>query len=97
MNYRPACTNCGESNYHTIGDIAFITGRTGIHVCNNCGFQAGQFPKISAVESDMLKKRFSRKPQHFFKEETGSSNTYFFILMFAIVAVLGFLTVFQKI
>jgi len=92
MDYKVACTNCGETNYHTIGDISFITGRSGIHTCNNCGFQASQFPKMARVEIEMLKKKFARKPEHFFKEERGTSGIYFIVLILIMIAFLGILS-----
>ena len=89
MDYSIACTNCGEANYRKENDLSFITGRAGFHVCNNCGFQALQFPKMAFVEIENLKKRFSRHPRHFFKEADTSPRNYFWILFAICVALLG--------
>ena len=93
MDYRKACTNCGESNYHVESDISFISGNSGFHVCHGCGFTSRQFPKIAKVEIEMIKKRFSRHPKNFFKEEKGNSNLYFFVLVLLALLFVGLLFV----
>ncbi len=88
MKYRTACTNCGESNYHVESNISFITGFPGFHVCNNCGFTAKIFPKLSEKELSKLKKEFSKKPKTHFREQSNSKNwLYFLIIILILLAV----------
>ena len=94
MDYSIACTNCGESNYRVESDISYITGKSGFHVCNNCGFTSLKFPKVAKVEIEMLKKRFSRHPKHFFRKEPGNSKMYFYIL-FLLAILLGLVLTFK--
>ncbi len=89
MDYSIACTNCGEANYRKENDLSFITGRAGFHVCNNCGFNALQFPKMARVEIENLKKRFNRHPKHFFKKEEHDSTKYFWALFIICAILLG--------
>ena len=94
MDYSTACTNCGEANFRVENDISYITGKSGFHVCNNCGFSSLKFPKIAKVEIEMLRKKFNKHPNHFFRKEPDKSRLYFYIL-FLLAILLGLLVTFK--
>ncbi len=86
--FRKACTNCGETNYHTENDLSFITGKSGFHICNVCGFKSLDFPKLSIKEIKKLKADFSKKPKTHFKQVDRKHELISFIFMFAIIIIL---------
>lgn len=91
MDYSVACTNCGEANYRKENDLSFITGKSGFHVCNNCGFSSLQFPKMAKIEMELIKKRFSRHPKHFFEKAETNTKNYFWVLFALCILLLGIL------
>jgi len=86
--FKKACTNCGDTNYHTENDISFITGKPGFDVCNICGFKVMGFPKLSMDEIKKLKKEFSKKPKLHFAKPDKKHELLSFIFMFAIILIL---------
>ncbi len=88
--FKKACTNCGETNYHTENDISFITGKSGFHVCNVCGLKSLGLPKLSLKEIKKLKSSFSKKPKVHFEKPDKRRELISFIFMFAIIIVLLF-------
>ncbi len=96
MEYKIACTNCGESNYHAESNISFITGVPGFDVCHSCGYYARQFPKMAKVEIDFIKKSFSTHPKHFFTKKENNSGLYFTVLFLLAVlfSVIYFLRIY---
>ncbi len=88
MDFKKACTNCGELNYHIENDISFITGKSGFHVCNVCGLKALNFPKLSLKEIKKLKKDFTKKPKLHFEKVNKKHEMLSFIFMFALLIIL---------
>lgn len=88
QDFKKACTNCGETNYHTENDLSFITGKSGFYVCNVCGFKSIGFPKLSLEEIKKLKKNFSKKPKLHFEKPDRKREAISFIFMFAIIIIL---------
>ncbi len=88
--FKKACTNCGETNYHTENDISFITGKSGFHVCNVCGLKSLDLPKLSLKEIKKLKSNFAKKPKVHFEKPDKRREMISFIFMFAIIIILLF-------
>ena len=69
--YFNACPKCGSISHHTESDLSWMTGKSPIYVCNDCGYSSGLFPEVerkelkkfrSAVKSKAKKsKKFAQK------------------------------------
>ena len=50
------CPKCYSSNYYISNNDGLITGRKGMYICNNCGFEGIVFPQMSLDKIPKFKK-----------------------------------------
>ena len=84
-----ACPKCGSVNFHTENGAAYYySGKPGFYLCDDCGFSAPQFPKISEEERKKLSKNKPIKNLNKGQTQPEIKNTK--MIFIAVASIIGF-------